>query len=90
VRAALSAAWTLGLVPASPQLFDLVLRIPIMDAGRARRELGWRPRASSLDALREFLRGLREGAGMETPPLSPGTGGPMRVRELATGAGRRP
>ncbi|SEF55493.1 Nucleoside-diphosphate-sugar epimerase [Thermomonospora echinospora] len=90
VRAALSAAWTLGLVPASPQLFDLVLRIPIMDSGRARRELGWRPRLTALDALQDFLKGLREGAGMETPPLSPSTSGPLRVRELATGAGRRP
>ncbi|HEX2313679.1 MAG TPA: NAD-dependent epimerase/dehydratase family protein [Thermomonospora sp.] len=90
VRAAVAVAWTLGLVPASPQLFDLVLRVPIMDSGRARRELGWTPRLTGLDALREFLTGLREGAGMDTPPLAPGTGGPLRVRELTTGVGRRP
>ncbi|REE99828.1 NAD-dependent epimerase/dehydratase family protein [Thermomonospora umbrina] len=90
VRAALSVAWTLGLVPASPQLFDLVREIPIMDCGRARRELGWTPRLTSLDALREFLEGLRAGAGMDTPPLEPGGAGPMRIRELRTGAGHRP
>jgi len=31
----------------------------IMDAGKARRELGWRPRYSGLEALRDTLRGLR-------------------------------
>ncbi|TNY37613.1 NAD-dependent epimerase/dehydratase family protein [Thermomonospora catenispora] len=90
VRALLAAGWGLGLVPASPQLFDLARHIPIMDTGRARRELGWTPRYGSLDTLAEFLRGLREGAGMDTPPLSPDTGGPARVRELTTGVGHRP
>ena len=71
VRSALAAAWHLHLVPASPQLFDAVLRLPVMDLTRARTELGWSPRYSSLDALRELLDGLRQGAGMSTPPLRP-------------------
>ena len=90
LRAALAAAWGLHLVPASPYLFDAVLRLPIMDTTRARTELGWSPRHSSLDALREFLEGLRAGAGMDTPPLSPGSSGPLRARELGTGVGQRP
>ncbi|WP_067476204.1 NAD-dependent epimerase/dehydratase family protein [Actinomadura hibisca] len=89
-RAALAAAWRLGLVPASPYLFDLVLRAPIMDTARARDELGWTPERSGTSAMREFLEGLREGAGMETPPLAPETSGPLRLRELMTGIGRRP
>ncbi|WP_345023468.1 NAD-dependent epimerase/dehydratase family protein [Actinomadura keratinilytica] len=88
-KAALSIAWELGLVPASPQLLDLALHLPVMDTARARAELGWTPRYSALDALRQFLDGLRSGAGMDTPPLSPETGGPMRLRELVTGVGRR-
>jgi nucleoside-diphosphate-sugar epimerase len=71
VRSALAAAWHLHLVPASPQLFDAVLRLPVMDLTRARTELGWSPRYSSLDALRELLDGLRQAAGMSTPPLRP-------------------
>jgi UDP-glucose 4-epimerase len=90
LRAALAAAWRLHLVPASPYLFDAVVRLPIMDTARARAELGWAPRHSALDAMREFLEGLRAGAGMETPPLAADAGGPGRVREIASGVGERP
>jgi nucleoside-diphosphate-sugar epimerase len=90
VRAALAAAWQLHLLPASPQLFDAVLRIPVMSTARARTELEWRPRHGSLDAVDEFLAGLRDGAGMDTPPLAPGTSGPLRRHEVSTGVGSRP
>jgi nucleoside-diphosphate-sugar epimerase len=90
LRAALAAAWHLHLLPASPHLFDAVLRVPIMDVTRARTELGWSPRHSALDAIRAFLDGLREGAGMDTPPLAPDAGGSMRMREFITGIGQRP
>ena len=33
--------------------------------------------------------GIRRRAGVDTPPLDPGAGGPLRVRELMTGVGRR-
>lgn len=82
-RGGLWAAWHLSLVPASPGLFDAVLRLPIMDAGRARRELGWVPRHDAPAALGEFFAGLRAGAGMPTEPLRPRS--PGRVRELLTG-----
>lgn len=89
VRAALSAAWHLHLVPASPQLFDAVLRLPIMDVGRARTELGWQPRHSAREAIEEFLIGLRQGAGLPTPPLVSSVPG-GRAHELRTGAGQKP
>ncbi|MFG2983377.1 NAD-dependent epimerase/dehydratase family protein [Streptomyces sp. NPDC048258] len=72
VRAALSAAWRLRLVPASPDLFDAVLRLPLLDCSRAREELGWTPRRTSVEAFEEFLSGLRAGAGMDTAPLAAG------------------
>jgi nucleoside-diphosphate-sugar epimerase len=90
VRAALASAWHLHLLPVAPQLLDAVLRLPIMDTTRARDELGWRPLHGSLDALREFLDGLREGGGLDTPPLAPHSSGPLRLREIITGAGARP
>ncbi|WP_248960836.1 NAD-dependent epimerase/dehydratase family protein [Sphaerisporangium perillae] len=89
-RTAVAAAWHLHLIPASPGLVEMMLQIPMMDTKRARTVLGWRPRHTALDAVEELLEGMRTGAGMETPPLAPQAGGPGRIRELATGAGRRP
>jgi nucleoside-diphosphate-sugar epimerase len=88
-RAALSLLWRLHLVPASPDLFDLFLSLPIMDTSRARTELGWKPEVDALDALAEVLEGFREGATGATPPLSGEAGGRFRRREMATGAGSR-
>jgi nucleoside-diphosphate-sugar epimerase len=89
-RTLLAVGWTARLVPASPQLFDLALRVPIMDTSKARAELGWNPAHDSLEALGEFLEGLRDNAGMDTPPLSDSAGGPLRIRELISGVGKKP
>ncbi|GHE68657.1 SDR family oxidoreductase [Streptomyces griseoaurantiacus] len=69
VRSAVAAAWGLRLLPASPHLFDAVLRLPLMDCTRARVELGWRPTKPATEVLEEFLQGFREGAGAGTEPL---------------------
>ncbi|MBV8996907.1 MAG: NAD-dependent epimerase/dehydratase family protein [Pseudonocardiales bacterium] len=89
VRAAVWLAWQLHLVPASPYLFDAFLHLPIMDTNRARTELGWSPKYSSRETLEEFLGGLRDGAGMSTPPLAPRVPG-GRAHEVRTGVGVRP
>ncbi|MEU2599518.1 SDR family oxidoreductase [Streptomyces hirsutus] len=68
-RSAVAAAWGLRLLPASPHLFDAVLRLPLMDCSRARAELGWRPEYTATEVLREFLDGLRHGAGADTAPM---------------------
>ncbi|AOS63258.1 NAD-dependent epimerase/dehydratase family protein [Actinoalloteichus hymeniacidonis] len=69
VRAAMSAAWRLRAVAASPDLLDTLLRLPVLDTTRARVELGWSPVHTSRDALGEFFLGLRTGPG-PTPPLA--------------------
>ncbi|GAA2424247.1 NAD-dependent epimerase/dehydratase family protein [Streptomyces macrosporus] len=89
VRAAVAAAWRLRLAPAAPELFDAFLRLPVMDRGRAERELGWTPRHSAREALRDLLRGMREVAGAPTAPLAPVAEG-GRLHEIATGVGARP
>ncbi|MDQ4085782.1 MAG: NAD-dependent epimerase/dehydratase family protein [Actinomycetota bacterium] len=89
-RAGLAAGWHAHLLPASPHLFDLVARIPMLETTRARQELGWTPRHDALDAVRAFLEGLRSGEGGPTPPLAPDTGGRHRGHEVATGVGVRP
>ncbi|MEV5017787.1 SDR family oxidoreductase [Streptomyces sp. NPDC053780] len=68
-RSAIAAAWGLRLLPATPHLFDAVLRLPLMDCTRARVELGWRATRSATEVLEEFLGGLREGAGADTAPM---------------------
>ncbi len=70
VRMAISAGWQLRILPSSPDLFDLAIRLPVMDTGRARSELGWSPMTSALDAVREAMEALREDSGMPTPPLA--------------------
>ncbi|WP_448319669.1 NAD-dependent epimerase/dehydratase family protein [Streptomyces sp. CO7] len=69
VRAAVAAAWRMRLLPASPHLFDAVLRVPMMDTRRARDVLGWRPSRDAESVIEEFLQGLREGGGLDTAPL---------------------
>lgn len=71
-RAAVSASWRLRLQPTSPDWVDLLVRPTLLDAGRARRELAWTPAHSATDALAEFMEGVADGAGGETPPLLPG------------------
>ena len=65
------------------------LAAPLMDVSRARSELGWSARRSASDALLDLLEGMREGAGLDTPPLEPGGAGPLRAREFAGGVGAR-
>jgi nucleoside-diphosphate-sugar epimerase len=89
LRAAGAASWRLHLQPTPPGWIDLALGVPVMDVTRARQELGWTPTVSASDAFAELVDGIRERAGVETPPLAPGTGGPARAREILSGVGER-
>ena len=88
VHAAVSVAWRLHLQPTPPGWVDLALAVPLMDCSRARDELGWKPRRTATETLRELLQGLRAGAGDATPPLD-SDGDPARLNELKTGVGER-
>ncbi|MBX9392329.1 SDR family oxidoreductase [Streptomyces sp. TRM72054] len=68
-RSAIAAAWGLHLLPASPHLFDAVLRLPLMNCTRAQTELDWRPTRTATEVIEEFLQGLQQGAGARTEPL---------------------
>jgi UDP-glucose 4-epimerase len=77
------------LQPTPPGWVDMGLAIPVMDTRRAREQLGWTPRVSAEDALRELLAGMRESAGGQTPPLDAQAGGRGRLGEVRSGVGRR-
>jgi nucleoside-diphosphate-sugar epimerase len=86
VRAAVAAGWHARAVPADPQLFDLFMDLPVIDTGRARRELGWSPRYSAQDAISELIEGIVSGAGGGTAPLAPDSPD-RRLEELSHGVG---
>jgi nucleoside-diphosphate-sugar epimerase len=87
-RAAVAAGWHARLVPAEPALLDLVLSLPLLDTHRAVEDLAWRPRRSSVDALREAVVGMADGAGGRTEPLAPDSVD-TRLDELSTAVGGR-
>jgi nucleoside-diphosphate-sugar epimerase len=90
LRGVADVTWRLRIQPTSPGWVDMALAVPLLDTTRARTELGWEPQRSAGDAFLELFDGLREGAGMDTPPLAQDIGGPVRIRELVTGVGGRP
>ena len=89
LRGAAALSYRLRLQPTEAGWLDMGLGVPLMDTTRAREKLGWTPRHGADEALLDLLAGLREGAGMDTPPLEPGNAGPGRLRELASGVGAR-
>lgn len=90
----LNGAVTLGfqahVVPASPGLLELALRIPMLVSDRARSELGWAPAFDARGAIGEFLQGIGLGEDGPTPPLAAATSGAGRSLEVAAGVGERP
>jgi nucleoside-diphosphate-sugar epimerase len=89
VRVLADLTWRARLQPTPPGWLDMGLAVPVMATDRIR-ALGWTPRHSSTEALRELLEAMSRGQGMTgSPPLDPRTSGPARVRELATGVGAR-
>ena len=68
-KAALAASWRLRLQPTPPGWLDMGLAVPLMDTTRARDQLGWQPRRSSLEAIRDVLSGIEDAEGEPTPPL---------------------
>ena len=88
-RTGLAAAWLAHLVPTDPNLLDLALDLSELDATRARDELGWAPRHTAVDALREAVAAMAAGSGGTTPPLAPDSAA-GRAHEIATGVGEQP
>lgn len=72
LHALVDATWRLRLQETDSGWVEMAAGAPIMDTARARRELGWEPRTSSLDAIREVIEGMGAGAGLApSPPLRP-------------------
>jgi UDP-glucose 4-epimerase len=88
VRALADASWRAHLQPTPPGWLDLARTVPVMSSARIR-ALGWEPRHTSLEALRELLEAMADGGGLPgAPPLDARAGGRARAREVLTGVGR--
>jgi UDP-glucose 4-epimerase len=90
LRSAAALTWHLRLQPTSPDWVEMGLSVPVMSTKRARTELGWEPRKSSLEAVEELLDGIYRGTDYPTPPLARETSGRLRSREIRAGVGARP
>jgi UDP-glucose 4-epimerase len=88
LRAAATLSWRAYLQPSPPGWVDMGLGVPLLDATRARQQLGWAPERDAGEALLELLDGLRRSAGFDTPPLDPRAGGRLRLNEWPPGGAR--
>jgi nucleoside-diphosphate-sugar epimerase len=89
LRAAVAAGFHARAVPVAPELFDLLMTVPVMRTARAHAELGWVPTRSSAEALQAFFTGLSHDSDVPTPPLARSSSGVAREHELATGLGQQ-
>lgn len=69
LRSRIKWAYRLRLQPVAPRWFDLNLQLPLADSARARRELGWEPRFSAAEALRQMVDELRAELGSSPTPV---------------------
>jgi UDP-glucose 4-epimerase len=85
LRALVSASWHARLQPVDPGWLDLGFAVPLMDTGRARRELGWTPQVDALAVLAETVSGMRDAASDRSPVLRPRSVAGQLARALRRG-----
>jgi UDP-glucose 4-epimerase len=69
LRLVANVTWRLRLQPTPPGWVDLALKSPLLDASRARTELGWQPRFDAQEALQALVRGIAEGDEVQASPV---------------------
>jgi UDP-glucose 4-epimerase len=73
VRAVVSTSWHARLQQVDPGWIDLGFSVPLLDTGRAERELGWAPTVDGMTVFEETLSGMRDAASDRSPVLRPRT-----------------
>jgi hypothetical protein len=84
-------SWRARLQSLDPGWIDLAFAVPLMDAGRARRELDWQPQVDARSALTEALEGMADAAAGASPVLRPRSVAQQLIRLVRSGptGGRR-
>ncbi|MFZ7088949.1 NAD-dependent epimerase/dehydratase family protein [Curtobacterium sp. RRHDQ10] len=62
LRGIVTATWRLHLQPTDAGWIDIAAGVPIMRTDRARQELGWEARHTSVEALADLVAGFRDAA----------------------------
>ena len=69
-RPVLAGPWRyLRLLQLDPGWIDLAFAAPLLDTGRARRELDWTPTVPADEALAQVVGGMADAAAMPSPAL---------------------
>ena len=71
LRPMVSLAWQAHALASDPGWLDMGMNVPVMDASRARRELGWEPEVEARETLAQILTGMVEGEGTASPQMRP-------------------
>ncbi|MGO4237568.1 NAD-dependent epimerase/dehydratase family protein [Pseudarthrobacter sp. YAF2] len=69
LHAVVDLTWRARLQPTDAGWVAMAAGAPIMDTGRARRILGWEPKVSSIEAVKELIAGLGAGEGVYPSPV---------------------
>lgn len=67
--ALVDVSWRARLQPIDRGWLDLAFSVPLLDTTRAREELGWEPKWSSVEALGDVIHGVAQEAHADSPPL---------------------
>jgi UDP-glucose 4-epimerase len=71
LRTVVAATWHARVQALDPGWLDLAFAVPVMDTGRARRDLDWVPQVDAKTALRQVVDGLADSASDDTAVLRP-------------------
>ena len=69
LHAVVDLTWRARIQPTDSGWVEMAAGAPIMDTSRARRILGWEPKVSSIDAVKELLQGMGTGEGAAPSPV---------------------
>ena len=69
LEALVQVSWRLQLQPLDAGWIRLAYAVPMLDNARSKAELGWNPRTTAKDAMREAIAGMQHSAGSDSPVL---------------------
>lgn len=85
LRGAVATSWRARVQQLDPGWIDLAFALPLLDTGRARRELDWAPTVTADGVIAEVVAGMADAAAGATPVLRRRTVGSAVATALRSG-----